>query len=133
MASAISPEWVQETGGAWLRASSELRDKRDHRAIAMRPSPVRGICLNPIQRHTFRDDTTCPSQEIQRGSLSSSWLLSEQCAAAQTSAAFDLQEALQMIDSTVFELTRHAWVVWASFMGLCTSVQVLFSLARRRH
>jgi hypothetical protein len=33
--------------------------ERDRRAIAMGPSPVRGICLNPIQRHTFRDDTTC--------------------------------------------------------------------------
>jgi len=37
-----------------------------------------------------------------------------------------------MIDSTVFELTRHAWVVWASLMALWTSVQVLFSLARPR-
>jgi hypothetical protein len=35
-----------------------------------------------------------------------------------------------MIDSTLFELTPHAWVVWASFMGLWTSVQVLCSLAR---
>src|SRR5258706_392723 len=26
MASAISPKWVQETGGAWLRASSEWGD-----------------------------------------------------------------------------------------------------------
>ena len=74
--------------------------------IAMRPSPVRGICLNPIQRHTLRDETT--------------------------SAAFDLQEALQMIDSTIFELTHHARVVWACFMGLWTTVQVLFSLARPR-
>src|SRR5882762_4610856 len=24
----------------------------------MRSSPIGGICLNPIQRHTFRDDTT---------------------------------------------------------------------------
>ncbi len=39
MASAVSPEWVQETGGAWLRASSERRDKRDRRVITMRPSP----------------------------------------------------------------------------------------------
>ena len=33
--------------------------ERDRRAIAMGLPPVRGICLNPIQRHTFRDDTTC--------------------------------------------------------------------------
>src|SRR6266496_1403619 len=52
------PNGSRKTGGAWLRASSERRDKEDRRAIAMRPSPVRGICLNPIPRHTFRDDTT---------------------------------------------------------------------------
>src|SRR6266576_2181790 len=34
IASAISPEWVQETGGAWLRAS-ERRKKQDRRASAM--------------------------------------------------------------------------------------------------
>jgi hypothetical protein len=72
----------------------------------MRPSPIGGICLNAIQRHTFHDDAT--------------------------SAGFDLQEALQVIDSTIFELTRDAWVVWACFMGLWTTVQVLFSLARPR-
>ena len=33
--------------------------ERDRRAIATAPSPVRVISLNPIQRHTFRDDTTC--------------------------------------------------------------------------
>ena len=33
--------------------------ERDRRAIAMGPPPVRGICLNPILRHTFHDDTTC--------------------------------------------------------------------------
>src|SRR4051794_29374361 len=33
MASAISPEWVQETAEAWLRASSERRDKRDRRVM----------------------------------------------------------------------------------------------------
>ena len=35
-----------------------------------------------------------------------------------------------MIDSTVFELTRHAWVVWASVMGIWTLIQVLLSLPR---
>ena len=74
--------------------------------ITKPPSPIGGICLDAIQRHNFRDDTT--------------------------SAAIDLQKALQMIDSTIFELTRDAWVVWACVMGLWTTVQVLFSLARPR-
>jgi hypothetical protein len=134
MASAISPEWVLETGGAWLRAS-ERRNKEDRRVIAMRPN-VRGQSEQRNDRTRVvaptHSDKTRASQEIQRGHVGSSWQLSEQCAATQTSAAFDLQEALQMIDSTVFELTRNAWVVWASFMGLWTSVQVLFSLARPR-
>ena len=37
-----------------------------------------------------------------------------------------------MIDSTVFELTRDGWVVWACFMGLWSTVQALLSLARVR-
>jgi len=35
-----------------------------------------------------------------------------------------------MIDGTVFELTRHDWVVWGSLMGIWTLIQVLYSLAR---
>jgi hypothetical protein len=37
-----------------------------------------------------------------------------------------------MIDSTVLDLTYSGWVVWASYMAVWTSMQVLFSLAKAR-
>jgi hypothetical protein len=37
-----------------------------------------------------------------------------------------------MIDSTVLDMTYSGWVVWASYMAIWTSVQVLFSVAKSR-
>jgi hypothetical protein len=36
-----------------------------------------------------------------------------------------------MIESTVFELSSNAWVVWACLMGLWTGVQALLNLVKR--
>ena len=37
-----------------------------------------------------------------------------------------------MIDSTVLQLSYSGWVVWASYMALWTSVQVMLNLAKPR-